>query len=65
MDIKEFAQEFIENVKMSVEMTGSDYYQKLATSRPTHRNSISEDERAKPLCNCISRCRIGSITIKL
>ena len=26
MDIKEFAQEFIENVKMSVEMTGADYF---------------------------------------
>lgn len=32
MDIKEFAQEFIENVKMSVEMTGGDYDQELATS---------------------------------
>lgn len=32
MDIKEFAHEFIENVKMSVEMTGSDYDQELATS---------------------------------
>ena len=32
MDIKEFAQEFIENVKMSVEMTGADYDQELATS---------------------------------
>ena len=32
MDIKEFAQEFIENVKMSAEMTGSDYDQELATS---------------------------------
>lgn len=32
MNIKEFAQEFIENVKMSVEMTGSDYDQELATS---------------------------------
>ena len=32
MDIKEFAKEFIENVKMSVEMTGSDYDQELATS---------------------------------
>ena len=32
MDIKEFAQEFIENVNMSVEMTGSDYDQELATS---------------------------------
>ena len=32
MDIKEFAQEFIENVKMSVEMTGSDYDLELATS---------------------------------
>lgn len=32
MDIKEFAQEFIENVKMSVEMTGSDYDKELATS---------------------------------
>jgi hypothetical protein len=32
MDIKEFAQEFIENVKMSVEMTGSDYDQELASS---------------------------------
>nr|WP_308570945.1 AIPR family protein [uncultured Prevotella sp.] len=31
MDIKEFAQEFIENVKMSVEMAGSDYDQELAT----------------------------------
>lgn len=32
MDIKEFAQEFIENVKMSVEMTGSEYDKELATS---------------------------------
>ena len=32
MDIKEFAQEFIDNVKMSVEMTSSDYDQELATS---------------------------------
>ena len=32
MDIKEFAQEFIENVKMSVEMTGADYDFELATS---------------------------------
>lgn len=32
MDIKEFAQEFIDNVKMSVEMTGSDYDQELASS---------------------------------
>lgn len=32
MDIKEFAQELIDNVKMSVEMTGSDYDQELATS---------------------------------
>lgn len=32
MDIKEFAQEFIENVNMSVEMTDSDYDQELATS---------------------------------
>ena len=32
MDIKEFAQEFIDNVKMSVEMTASDYDQELATS---------------------------------
>jgi hypothetical protein len=32
MDIKEFAQELIENVKMSVEMTGSDYDEELATS---------------------------------
>ena len=32
MDIKEFAQEFIENVKMSVEMTGADYDQELAIS---------------------------------
>lgn len=32
MDIKEFAQEFIDNVKLSVEMTGSDYDQELATS---------------------------------
>ncbi len=31
MDIKEFAQEFIENVKVSVEMTGADYEQELAT----------------------------------
>ncbi len=32
MDIKEFAQELIDNVNMSVEMTGSDYDQELATS---------------------------------
>lgn len=32
MDIKEFAQDFIDNVKMSVEMTGADYDQELATS---------------------------------
>lgn len=32
MDIKEFAQEFIDNVNMSVEMTGADYDQELATS---------------------------------
>lgn len=32
MDIKEFAQEFIENVKMSVDMSDSDYDQELATS---------------------------------
>lgn len=32
MNIKEFAQEFIENVKMSAEMTGSDYDKELATS---------------------------------
>lgn len=32
MDIKEFALEFIENVKVSVEMTGSDYDQELASS---------------------------------
>ena len=32
MDIKEFAKEFIENVKLSVEMTGADYDQELATS---------------------------------
>ena len=32
MDIKEFAQEFIANITMSVEMTGSDYDQELATS---------------------------------
>ena len=32
MDIREFAQEFIDNVKMSVEMTGNDYDQELATS---------------------------------
>ena len=32
MDIKEFAREFIDNVKMSVEMTGNDYDQELATS---------------------------------
>ena len=32
MDIKEFAQEFIENVKMSVELTEADYDKELATS---------------------------------
>lgn len=32
MDIKEFAQEFLEGVNISVEMTGSDYDQELATS---------------------------------
>ena len=32
MDIKEFAQEFIDNVKLAVEMQGSDYDQELATS---------------------------------
>lgn len=32
MDIKEFAQELIDNVKMSVDMTGADYDQELATS---------------------------------
>lgn len=32
MDIKEFAREFIDNVNMSVEMTGADYDQELATS---------------------------------
>lgn len=32
MDIKEFAQEFIDNIKMSVDMTGADYEQELATS---------------------------------
>ncbi len=32
MDIKEFAQEFIENIKMSVEMTSTDYDFELATS---------------------------------
>lgn len=32
MDIKEFAQEFIDNIKMSVDMTGSDYDHELATS---------------------------------
>jgi hypothetical protein len=32
MNIKEFAHEFIDNVKMSVEMTGNDYDQELATS---------------------------------
>ena len=32
MDIKEFAKEFIENVKMSVEMTDGDYDKELATS---------------------------------
>jgi len=32
MDIKEFAQELIENVKTSVEMSGADYDQELATS---------------------------------
>ena len=30
MDIKEFAQEFIDNIKMSVDMTGADYDQELA-----------------------------------
>ncbi len=32
MDIREFAQEFIDNVKITVEMTDSDYDQELATS---------------------------------
>lgn len=32
MNIKEFAQEFIDNVKLAVEMQGSDYDQELATS---------------------------------
>lgn len=32
MDIKEFAREFLENVKLSVEMTGTEYDQELATS---------------------------------
>ena len=32
MDIKEFTKEFIENVKMSVEMTDGDYDKELATS---------------------------------
>ena len=32
MDIKEFTQEFIDNVKLSVEMTDSDYDQELAKS---------------------------------
>lgn len=32
MDIKEFAKEFIENVNMSVDMTGVDYEQELVTS---------------------------------
>lgn len=32
MDIREFAQDFIDNVKMSVEMIGSDYDQELAKS---------------------------------
>lgn len=32
MDIKEFAKEFIDNVKMSVEMTDGDYDKELATS---------------------------------
>ena len=32
MDIKEFAQEFIDNVKMSVDMTSVDYDHELATS---------------------------------
>ena len=32
MDIKEFAQEFIDNIKMSVDMTGADYDHELATS---------------------------------
>lgn len=32
MDIKEFAQEFIDNVKMSVEMTGGDKISEIANS---------------------------------
>ena len=32
MDIKEFAKEFLENVRLSVEMTGADYDQELAAS---------------------------------
>ena len=32
MDIKEFAQEFIDNIKMSVDMTGADYDHELAIS---------------------------------
>lgn len=32
MDIKEFAQEFIDNINMLVNMTGADYDQELATS---------------------------------
>lgn len=32
MDIKEFAQEFIENVKMAAEMNDADYDQELATN---------------------------------
>lgn len=32
MDIKEFAKDFIEGIKMSVEMTGSDYDEELASS---------------------------------
>ena len=32
MNIKDFAQEFIDNVKTSVDLTGNDYDQELATS---------------------------------
>lgn len=32
MDIKEFAREFLDNVNMSVEMTGADFEEELATS---------------------------------
>ena len=51
MDIKEFAKEFIDNVRMSVEMTGSDYDQELATSileyMENATNSFLRRERKK------------------